>query len=117
MENLKLVELNKLKQVMDVIEVFRTLDPNINILTVQAILDVARKGDRGSTVKGLEKFLGCSAAAASRNLYGLEASNERNPKGHGLAKAEVDPMDPKGKLRKPTDAMQNFIAKVLHALD
>lgn len=117
MSNITIEEVSKLKKIFDVIEVFRALDPNINVLTIQTIIEVARKGDAGTSVKGLEKLLGCSGAAASRNLLSLEPKSDLNPKGHGLALPEFDPLDRKAKLRVPSKEMPAFVAKLLHALD
>lgn len=108
--------LAKLKGLFDAIEVFREFDPSINVLTIQAALEVARKGDNGVSVKNLEKLLGCSSSAASRNLLVLEEKNTRNPKGLGIAEPAFDPLDPKGKLRKPTAQMDVLVEKLIHAL-
>lgn len=109
-------ETQKLKQLFDAIQVFRDLDPNINVLTMLTALEVARKGENGVSVKNLEPLLQCSNAASSRNLAVLEQKSPRNPKGFGLAQPILDPSDPKGKLRIPTKEMDVLVEKLMHAL-
>lgn len=113
--NFSVEQIAELKKLRRAIQVFRDVDPAISSITIATMLEVAIRGDEGVSVKYLEKVMDMPSASASRQLQILEKPMGTRKKGFGVADAVYDPLDPKGKLRVPTEKMEAIVLKLQQA--
>lgn len=92
---MKKVQIN---QIMTFLQVFRELNPDINVTTIMAFFEVA-KGD-GVTGRDLEVALDLNHATAARMLkYYDTIRNGKAQAGLGLFEVRLDPVDYRSKTR------------------
>lgn len=93
------------------IETFADIDPEMQIATMLTFLYVARRGTCNQ--KDIELELGMSNAAASRNVSYWSDFKIRNRPGLGFIRREEDPMDRRYKVLTLTDKGKAFYQRIV----
>lgn len=97
------------------IEEFRKLSEQFPPQTMLVFLEVARNGDKGTTMTNLAQAFGMSQSAISRNVTTLSKVNWHKTPGLDLVDIQPDPYDFRRKLIK-LNAKGRRIAKSFEAL-
>jgi DNA-binding MarR family transcriptional regulator len=100
------------------IEVFRQIEPNMQLQTAATFLYIAQKdlkGEHPSLVE-LGNDLASSQSTASRNVLLLSETFVKDKPGHGLVESFDDPMDRRKKMIRLTPKGRLFLDKVRGAV-
>ncbi len=92
------------------VDVFKELDPEMQLITLQVFLYVASRGI--CTQKDLEIGLGLTNGTASRNVSYWADMKRYRVEGMGLIKREEDPKDRRYKLLSLTPAGKEFYDRI-----
>ncbi|WP_422048047.1 hypothetical protein [Shimia sp.] len=95
-------------------------DVKMQISTALALIYVAKFQDRpeGVTTADLQKWLGVSSAAASRNSYYWGDGTQDMPNaGFGLIRVEMDPMDRRKRVLRLTPRGEAFVNQLKGIVD
>jgi hypothetical protein len=116
--NFTVQQIASLRKASQLIDVFREIEKEMSAIGMQTILEVAARGDKGTTVKYLEAALNVSGAAASRQLQKLEPPTPAAKTNRlDLAVPAYDPMDAKSKLRVPTAKMEAVVVRIARVIE
>jgi DNA-binding MarR family transcriptional regulator len=108
----------RLAAAIRLIEVFRQIEPNMQLQTAATFLYIAQrdlKGDYPSLIK-LGNDLASSNSTASRNVLLLSETFVKDKSGHGLVESFDDPMDRRKKVVRLTPKGHLFLDKIRGAV-
>lgn len=93
------------------LEAFRefTKDGDVQVQTIQIFLKIVLAGDASISYVDLEKVVGISQAAISRNIKKLTAG-PRETSGYGLITVELDPYDSRRRIIKISQKGKDLVA-------
>lgn len=91
------------RKLITAVEYIRKYDPEMQLQTLQTLLEVLKAGVDGIPMSTLSERLDISQASTSRNVAALgNKLNRHKSPGLGLLKAEEDPMDCRRKIVSTT---------------
>ncbi len=103
-----------IKQLANALQVFRTVNPDMNINMLLTFLEVAQND--GITGRELEDRLALPHTTAARMMRYFDRLQTAGKPGLDLFKVELDPLDYKAKLRKLNDNGAALLNRVEEAM-
>lgn len=99
-----------MNELLNTLELFAEIDPNMQVSTAMTFLYVARRP--GCTQKDVETAFRMTNAAASRNVSYWTSMKLYNTPGVGFLQREEDPQDRRFKILTLTQAGQTFVKRM-----
>ena len=90
------------------IELFRTLDPEIQAQGLSTFLTIAKNDPSPISMRDLAESVGIAQSSCSRNVASLGKIHRHGRPGHQLVESYEDPMDRRIKLVKLTQKGRRF---------
>ncbi len=90
------------------IELFRTLDPEIQAQGLSTFLTIAMSDPVPISMRDLAEAVGIAQSSCSRNVASLGQIHRHGRPGHQLVESYEDPMDRRNKLVKLTPKGRRF---------
>jgi len=101
---------SEITKLIKVLAEFRGLYPDISVNHVMTFLEVAK--GQGTSSQRIEKTVGITQSAASRNLRFFDEWQKSGMAGQNLFEERVDPSDIRAKLRYLNANGKKFLAKL-----
>ncbi len=109
----KLFNGSKLRTVKDSIELFRTLDPEMQAQTMMTLLVVGEAHPEPVSMVSIAKIVGLAQSSTSRNVSLLGKIHRKGMPGLDLLESSEDIMDRRNKLVSLTSRGKRFINQLL----
>lgn len=103
---------------IQVLEIFRTLDPDMPIGEALSFLLIAQGEEKGGgiTVSDLRDRGGFALASASRYMRRLSTQDRKGESGHGVVTDARDPLDDRRKVLRISSKGSRYIQQIKTAI-